>query len=238
MFIKYSKLNKYMGKTTILMLLVFIVTLSFVSAEQQSLGTIKQNDCVRLYETCTNCTTIVISSIIYPNKTQSAVTIPMTTTDNFEWAYNYCNTSTLGQYIVNGYGDANGVNTGFGYDFVVNGSGQEVTGSQITLIIIGVIVMLIVCAFFFILSMLFKHPGTKIFLMALSSLTLIILIGIIASNATVYLAEFPNLVAMYNQYYIMVIILAGAAMAGIILWLIYYSVKLFNGARGRTPDDD
>ena len=98
--------------------------------------------------------------------------------------------------------------------------------------------MLIVCAFFFILSMLFKHPGTKIFLMALSSLTLIILIGIIASNATVYLAEFPNLVAMYNQYYIMVIILAGAAMAGIILWLIYYSVKLFNGARGRTPDDD
>jgi hypothetical protein len=39
--------------------------------------------------------------------------------------------------------------------------------------------MLIVVTFFFILAMIFKHPGTKVFLMSLSAITLIILIGII-----------------------------------------------------------
>jgi hypothetical protein len=84
----------------------------------------------------------------------------------------------------------------------------------------------------------FKHPGTKIFFMALSTLTLIILIGIITSNATVYLAEFQSIVAVYNQYYILIVILSGAAMLGLLVWLIAYSIKLFNKSRGRLDDED
>lgn len=141
--------------------------------------------------------------------------------------YTYCLACSDGSY--------SGHACGF---FKVNGSGQEVTQSQVIMIILGFFIILVMAAFFFVLAMMFKHPGTKIFLMALSSITMIILIGLTASNASTYLAEFPNLVSIYNNYYIVMIVLAGGAMLGIMLWLIYYAFTLFNKSRGRIPDDN
>ena len=217
----------------ILIIMLSMLIIPLVSAK---LGTFKQNECVQIV-TNLNVTSVNISVLTAPSPLPSILlsNVQMTNLGGGAFNYSFCNTTRFGFYTY-GYCD----NTGNCYSngFNINGSGQEVTQSQITLIIIGLVVLLIVSAFFFILSILFKHPGTKIFLMALSSVTLIILIGIIASNAAVYLAEFPNLVSIYNNYYIVSIGLAGACMAGIILWLIYYSVQLFNKSRGRLVDDD
>lgn len=200
-----------------------------------NLGYFKQNECVNIIVPL-NSSGITLTNIITPSPNSSVIVSnkPMTMDGNL-FNYTFCNTSILGTYTY-GYCANNG--DCYGNEFIINGSGQEVTQSQITLIIMGLVVMLIVVAFFFILSMLFKYPGTKMFLMSLSAITLIVLIAIISSNAEVYLAEFPGLVNIYIKYYILVTILAGACMSGIILWLIAYSLKLFNSSRGRIPEDD
>jgi hypothetical protein len=215
-----------------------MMVMGFASSTFQTMNPVKQNTCTNITQTCTSCTYNNISVIQSPDGSYLIKgNYGMTKVGN-TYNFTFCNTSQLGTYFVDGHGDISGIDTGWGgFKFIVNGSGQEVTQSQIFLILIGIVVMLIVAAFFFILSMLFQHPGTKIFLMALSSITMIVLIGIIASNASVYLAEFPSLANIYSNYYIFIIILAGASMAGLILWLIYYSVTLFNKTRGRIPED-
>ena len=217
----------------IIILLFFCIALfSTVSA---SLGTFKQNECVNVV-TVLNATSVTLTNVNYPAPNSSTSVLlnqPMTANGNY-FNYTFCNTSLYGVY---NYGYCDNAGNCYGNTFTINGSGQEVSGQQVTLIIIGIVVMIIVCGFFFIMSMLFKHPGTKIFFMALSSVTIILVIGIIASNATIYLAEFPSLVSIYTQYYIIAIILAGVAMMGVIVWLVYYSVRLFNKSRGRIDDD-
>lgn len=143
----------------ICLLFLIILNLSFVFAEQQSLGIIKQNDCVRLIQTYPSCTAITLSSVIYPNKAVSQTSILMSTSDSFEWIYNYCNTSVLGQYIVNGHGDVDGIDTSFAYDFFVTPTGEIIngmtTGTSIffLLICLGLI--------FFSVWLIIKNPMTE-----------------------------------------------------------------------------
>lgn len=143
----------------ICLLFLIILNLSFVFAEQQGLGIIKQNDCVRLIQTCPSCTAITLSSVIYPNKAVSQTSILMSTSDSFEWIYNYCNTSVLGQYIVNGHGDVDGIDTSFAYDFFVTPTGEVIngmtTGTSIffLLICLGLI--------FFSVWLIIKNPMTE-----------------------------------------------------------------------------
>jgi len=122
-------------------------------------------------------------------------------------------------------------------DYQVTPNGEIITLSQTFLILGSLFVMFIVSCFFFVLSLIFKHPGTKIFLMAISTITLIVMIGLIASNASSYFAGFPGLVSIYNSYYILFITLGGVAVIGIVIWFIYYAVQAFNKTRGIVPEE-
>lgn len=228
------------NKFTILLAIVSLMLFVGLAHATTSLPPVKQGECINLPQTCATCTYNNISVIRYPNNGSYALIGEYAMTKNgISYNFTFCNTTQFGTYFVDGYGDVNGVKTGWGgYTFDVNGSGQTINQSQIILILIGLSVLLIMAIFFFILSIMFKHPGTKIFLMALSTITLIILIGLVASNASVYLSEFANLSDMYNSYYMVMIILAGVAMLGIIIWLIYYSFTLFNKTRGTSYDED
>lgn len=218
----------------IILLTAFLLVLSIMNVSA-SLGTFALNDCVNIAVPL-NATSVTLTNINSPPPNSTIVLSNQAMTDNGNLHnYTFCNTTNYGTYT---YGYCDNLANCYGNSFLINGSGQDVSSSQITLIIIGLVILIIVCAFFFILSIMFKHPGTKIFLMSLSALTLIGLIGIISSNADVYLAEFPNLVNIYHTYYIVIISLAGAAMAGILLWLVYYGVTLFNKSRGRISEDD
>lgn len=224
---------------SILIATLSILMISLVSSIS-TLPPIKQGQCINLPQTCVSCTYNNLSVVQYPNNVSYALRGEYAMTKNgISYNYTFCNTSVYGTYFVDGHGDVSGVDTGWGgYTFTVNGSGQEVTQEQITMIIIGIVVLLIVCAFFFLLSLMFKHPGTKVFLMSMSTLVLIVLIGLMASQFAIYLAEFTGLSAFYDKFYILTVIIAGTAMVGLIVWLIYYSFTLFNKVRGRTPDDD
>lgn len=110
------------AKLLIIVLLIIIALTSTASAEIQTLGTFKKGTCVELLQTCSNCTYVNISSVIYPNSTQALGLVAMTKTGT-KYNYTFCNANYSGIYIVNGYGDVDGVTTVYAYDFEVNPQG-------------------------------------------------------------------------------------------------------------------
>ena len=222
---------------TILFAVILMIGLAGAVTE---LPPVKKGECLNLPQSCLSCTYNNISSIyVQGNISYILIGEYAMTKNGSNYNYTFCNTNQYGTYIVEGHGDISGVDTAWGgYTFKVNGSGSIVTSEQISLFIITLIILALVAAFWFITSMLFKHPGTKIFLMAMCIGTVILILGVMVSNASLYLAEFPNLASIYEKYYILILSLSGAGLFGIIVWFIYYAVTLFNKARGRTPDED
>lgn len=131
---------KYL-KLFILMLFLITISLNFVSAETQTLGTFKLNDCVELKQTCANCTYVNVSSVVYPNSTIALMDFALIKRSSTEFNETYCNTSVLGQYIVNGYADPDGVGTLFAYDFFITPTGEDTMGLVSLGFIIGAIVI-------------------------------------------------------------------------------------------------
>lgn len=210
-----------------------ILLMSFTSA---GLGTFEQNEVVNI-RVLANCSSVNLTEV-NDGETTYVINSPMTHLGGQTFNYSFLNTSKIGTYSYSWNNPCvDCASNECGNSFEITVTGNKVTQQQINLIIISLIVLFILAGFFFLLSYLFKHPGTKIFLMALSTITLIIIIGMVASNAGIYLAEYPTMVSMYNTYYKFIIYLSGACMFGIIGWLIYYSLKLFNKSRGVDFDD-
>jgi hypothetical protein len=94
-----------------------------ITAEVMTLGVFKQNECVELKQTCSNCSYITITSLLSP-LSNNLFTLANMTKQGTDYNYTFCNTTWLGQYIVNGYGDVDGVITIWAYDFQVTASGN------------------------------------------------------------------------------------------------------------------
>ena len=102
-----------------------LILVSFASAQQQSFGFVKQNDCIEIIQTCPDCTYNNISRVLYPNKTTIALSNVAMDKDDTYYNYTFCSTSALGNYIVNGYGDLGGTKTSWVYDFEVTTTGKQ-----------------------------------------------------------------------------------------------------------------
>lgn len=114
-----------MRKLLVLMILsisLFIALANFSSAEIQTLGTFQQYKCIDLVQICGNCTYVNITSIKLPNSTVALSNVVMTK-DRTNYNYTYCSPPLLGEYIVGGVGDDNGVNTVWTYNFFVTSTG-------------------------------------------------------------------------------------------------------------------
>ena len=117
-------MNKLLASWLLVLVLIFIGTTVLVSAEQEALGTFKQHDCIRVVQTCSNCTYNNITTILYPNSSVAASNLVMTRSGT-EYNTSFCNTRLNGEYIVNGYGNPDGVKTVWGYTFTVTPSGDK-----------------------------------------------------------------------------------------------------------------
>lgn len=140
------------GKQLILGILVAICTLMIVglastalaSAQQQeSLGSFDQYSCVNIKQICANCTYVNITSITSPiNNSQVLGQVEMTQ-DGTEYSYEFCDTSALGQYIVNWKANPDGITTIGNFDFQID------SGSALLfLIIMGVAIVTLMIGFF------------------------------------------------------------------------------------------
>jgi len=123
---KSKNIIKIYSLFSFLVAIMFIMftQLTFVSAETQTLGVFKQGDCIELIQICSNCSYNNISSVLYPNSTKALGEVAMIKTGT-NFVYTFCNTSMLGQYIVNGYGDVEGLVTVWAYDFKVTTTGNN-----------------------------------------------------------------------------------------------------------------
>jgi hypothetical protein len=128
------------------MILLICVTNIFAVTEVgyvQSLPPVKQYDCVKLPQICGACTYNNISSISYPNSSQAIGEVAMDKLGT-EYNYTFCDTSTLGKYIVKGYGDPSGIIEPWAYDFTVTTTGTNNNNTIPLFLAIGGFIIFIV----------------------------------------------------------------------------------------------
>jgi hypothetical protein len=122
--------------------------------------------------------------------------------------------------------------------FTVTLDGNILTDSQTYVYLSALLILLVFGIFFFVLSIIFKHPAVKIFFISISSLTLLVIITTVIATVNKYASLLNVTLNLLNTYYILMTILIGGAAIGLMLWLIYYGVTLFNKTRGRYSEDD
>jgi len=139
----------------------FLMIIPLTSASLPTLGTFKQNSCITLLQTCVNCNYNNISSVTQPNGEQALGLVEMTKAGT-EYTYSFCNTSKLGTYNVNGYGDPSGVKLGWNYIILVSPTGSE--SNTTFFIILGIITLAIVLMGFIFKNYIFAFFGGLSFL--------------------------------------------------------------------------
>lgn len=125
-------------KKILLTLFVGIFLISLVSSIE-TLGTFKQNECIQLRQTCASCSYVNFTKVSYPNSS-IALSNVQADRDGTSFNYTFCDTKTLGTYIVEGVGDVDGIATVFAYDFEITPSGQSGTENIVFFIVIILIV--------------------------------------------------------------------------------------------------
>ena len=117
--------RKVLQHTWLFAIIGVIFFVALASAEVQHLGVFKQYDCVNLIQICGNCTYNNITSVMYPNASQALTIQKVMTKSVTEYNYTFCSTKQLGSYIVNGFGDENGIISVWSYDFEITSTGND-----------------------------------------------------------------------------------------------------------------
>lgn len=221
-----------------LLSLAIIINLVLVSGIE-SLGTFQKDKCVELLQTCSNCTYVNISSLTYPNSSLTLRNVAMSKTGT-QYNYTFCTPTLAGQYIVNGFGDADGVTTIFAYDFIVTYTGTEYTTSQAILhlvFIIASIAVFVLCLYGAI-KVPYRNPRNpdgiiigvnqlkylKIIFIVFSYILLVFIVGLLRGITYNYIAEI-GVYRLFNWiYWIMLSFMYPIIVFTLILLLINFLV--------------
>ena len=142
------KCMKYSFLIGILMLAIILPTVLVSAESDSSLGTFKQHECIKLMQTCSNCTYVYISSVQNPAST-IVLGERIMTKDGTSYNYTLCNSSILGTYRVNGYGDLDGVNEVWSYLFYVTPAGGAENNTTFFIMLAVSSLVLLLLAFIF-----------------------------------------------------------------------------------------
>lgn len=207
---------------TILGLMVLFMILPTM-AEQQTLGTFQQDECVDLIQTCADCSYVNFTSVKYPDSSLALGNV-QATKQGTEYNYTFCNTDKLGTYIVNGVGDVGGTDTVFAYNFEITKSGNENNGMfNITVFSVILGIWLI---FTYLMHRWKEDEGASITYGTLATVFIAIMGAIILSGFEIILT---NLTIIFNiNYYIAAICFVMALYSGA------YSFFLWDAAKHRT----
>lgn len=128
-------------KKILFILFIGIFFLSFTSASISNLGTFQQNSNVELIQTSSDGTFNNVSKVLFPNGSVAINETAMVRDGTF-YNLTFTNTTTLGTYLVNGFGDIGGVVTTWNYEFTITPFGTQIENS-------GVIYGVLLLIFFF-----------------------------------------------------------------------------------------
>jgi len=169
------------------MLFIGLLLISSASAETDSLGTKEQGKCVNLIQTCSNCTYVNITSVIYPNSTIALGEAEMTKSGTY-YNYSFCETDQIGIYLVTGVGDLDGEDVVWNYVFTITPSGNTFDSSQSIIYLGSLIVMLILSVGLFFLAVKSESSLAKITFYTLSVITfiMVILYSVVSIQQTLF----------------------------------------------------
>ena len=218
------------NRTNIFLLIgiIFFFCLIMIHAQQQTLGTFKTNTNISLIQTCGNCTYCNITSVEFPNGTNSIGEKSMTKS-GFKYTYSYPIEGVTGEYVVSGVCDVDGVDTVWAYSFDVTLSGinPEDSNPFVAIGILGVIFG-IACIFLF-LAFKVVEPGAKIFFILAS---LVFLVGSLAAS---YVIAFDsNLTSGINSTVITLMYAFGLIFIVIFAYIMINQIKAIIHSMGQN----
>lgn len=133
--------------------------------EQQTLGNFVQNTCISLPQTCSNCTYVNITkiSLVRPESVIFQKGDFLMTKSDTTYNYTFCNTSKLGEYIVDWKADLNGKTVTGNYNFLVTLLGAQPTTAQGTIyFFLGILSILIFgLSLYGAIKIKWKHPRNQ-----------------------------------------------------------------------------
>ncbi len=138
-----------MKKILLTLIVGIFLLISLASAqEEQSWGYAKSGDCISLTQTCANCTFINITGVTYPNKTELILTesIQMQNILGTRYNHSFCDTISLGEYIISGDANLDGELDSWNANFISTTSGFETTPAQSILYVIVLVISCLVLA--------------------------------------------------------------------------------------------
>jgi len=126
------------NRTLLLVILIFSMQISLISAVGD-IGTVKQNNCIDLYNFCPTCSYVNLTAIQTPDKTVDKMNEAMVKTNN-DFTFSFCNTTELGEYFYTTCGDKAGTVACEDIKFQVSPSGRS-GNANIALVIILIVVI-------------------------------------------------------------------------------------------------
>lgn len=131
-----------------LIFLTVLISLPLVLSQVENIGIYNQGDCVILPQVCANCTSVNITQILYPNSTNALDTEVKMNRQDSKFTYEFCQTNFIGEYIITGIGDIDGVEEVFSYGMKIKRGGSfgldlnSGYGILAIVIMIGIILLL------------------------------------------------------------------------------------------------
>jgi hypothetical protein len=228
-------------KTIVLIIIIIVLCLIFIPriVSSATIGTVEKGKCIELYQICENCTYNNISTILYPNKSVAASNIEMSNDTETYYNYTFCSTNLLGDYIINGFGDLDGVKTSWVYDMEVTGTGFEFNEAKSSYYL-GLLALLV---FFFVVTIvsITKLPGgnntddygrlisinhLKYLRPVLIVVAWIILLGITFTASNVALAYMGS--EMFGQLFFAIYqVMFWLTLPALFIWFIFIFVSIF-----------
>jgi len=117
---------KYKILTSAILIIIFT---NLAGASISELDPVQSGECIKIYQTCGNCTFSNVTSVLLPNDTEDYLNKAMDKR-GVNYNYSYCNTEEKGTYTINGVSDVDGVNTVWAYNVVVKYSGTDLDVGQ------------------------------------------------------------------------------------------------------------
>lgn len=126
----------------LLLILSFVFIISIVSGA--TLQPVKLNSCVDLTQSCSNCTFVNITSVIYPNGSKIVNNVAMTK-QGTEFNYTFCDTKQIGEYTYVTFGNPDGYLISQPVTFDVNPQGKNY--STVDGLIYGIAIIVLIGIF-------------------------------------------------------------------------------------------
>jgi hypothetical protein len=127
----------------IFIVLSLLLCLTLIDAQDYGFGKVRSGECIQLIQPCTNCTFVSIDSIQYPNSSIALSNINMSINSSNGY-YTFCDTTTSGEYVINGKGDIDGLVDPYRGRFLSSKTGDLMDQPKLTMNIIIIIICFIV----------------------------------------------------------------------------------------------